>query len=318
MILPSIRVSALQWAASVAVGLLAALAWYAHPFGLVLVLPPLVLVWLAHREFIAGLVEREQMHDLADTAERIARERDPSARLPTVARAGRLMDLTASLNRMLSELERASGREQHLMRAAAEGLQTPVRRITRVLESGEAGSPAARERLLADARRVGHVLEEMESVVRAGRPGAVRPRLVPLSDLLTRVEEEARDDLAGRLTVVPAAEDAAVRVDARWMERALLQLLDNARVHGRDSSRVELRVARAPGGWRFEVADEGGGVPVGHEEAVFEPFYRMSEADERPGLGLALVRRVAAAHGGSVGIANRPGVGATFWMRLPA
>jgi signal transduction histidine kinase len=318
VMLPSMRVSALQCAASVAVGLLAALAWHAHPAGLVLVVPPLVLVWLAHREFIAGLVEREQMHDLADTAERIAREPDASARLPTVARAGRLMDLTASLNRMLSELERASGREQHLMRAAAEGLQSPVRRMTTALERGEPATPAARERLLADARRVRHVLEEMESVVRAGRPGVVRPRLVPLDVLLTRVEEEAPDELAGRLTVVPAGEDAAARLDARWMERALLQLLDNARVHARGSARVELRVARAPGGWRFEVADEGGGVPVGHEEAVFEPFYRMSEAGERPGLGLALVRRVAAAHGGSVGIANRPGVGATFWMRLPA
>jgi hypothetical protein len=136
--LPGIRLTALQWAANVAVGLLAALAWYAHPLGLVLVLPPLVLVWLAHREFIAGLVEREQMHDLADTAERIALERDPSARLPTVARAGRLMDLTASLNRMLSELERASGREQHLMRAAAQGLQAPVRRMTTALQRGDA------------------------------------------------------------------------------------------------------------------------------------------------------------------------------------
>jgi signal transduction histidine kinase len=52
---------------------------------------------------------------------------------------------------------------------------------------------------------------------------------------------------------------------------------------------------------------------------VFEPFYRAAgSVPGRPGLGLALVRSVAEAHGGSTGILNRPGVGATFWLRVPA
>jgi signal transduction histidine kinase len=315
VLLPSLRVSVLQWAAAIAVGLLAAVAWSAHPAGVLLVIPPLVLVWLAHREFIAGLVEREQMQDLATTAERIARDRDPAARLPTTARTGRLADLTAGLNRMLAELERASGRERHLMRAAADELQEPVRRITRFLERD--GSSPARGTVLSDARRVTQVLEEMDSVVRAARPGAVQPTWVALDSFLHHVGAEAASGLADRLTVVAPEADAEAHIDARWMERALLQLLDNARVHGRRPSRVELRVARTAGGWRFEVADEGGGVPPGHEDAVFEPFYRMSSAARRPGLGLALVRGVADAHGGSAGIANRPGVGATFWLRVP-
>ncbi|HWT22956.1 MAG TPA: sensor histidine kinase, partial [Solirubrobacteraceae bacterium] len=194
-------------------------------------------------------------------------------------------------------------------------LQAPVRRIRRRLED----QPAGRERdaLLQDVRHAARVLEEMESVVRAAGPGAVQPAWVPLEPFLQRVGAEVPGDLAGRLTVVAADGDAAARIDARWMERALLQLLDNARLHGRRTSRVELRVLRSGAGWRFEVADDGGGVPAGHEEAVFEPFYRMSSAAGRPGLGLALVRGVADAHGGSAGIANRPGVGATFWLRVP-
>jgi signal transduction histidine kinase len=316
VLLPSLRISVLQWSAAIAVGLLAALAWHASPLGLVLVVPPLVLVWLAHREFIAGLVEREQMHDLAVTAERIARDRDPAARLPVVAEPGRLAELAAGLNRMLAELERASGRERHLMRAAAEELDAPVRRITRHLAHDD-DTPATRRRVLADARHVARVLDEMKSVVRAGRPGALRPACVALDSFLGRVGAEAQRELDGRLTVVPAGEDATAHFDARWMERALLQLLENARVHARATSHVELRVARTSTGWRFEVADDGGGVPAGHEEAVFEPFYRMSSAAGRPGLGLALVRGVADAHGGSAGIANRPGFGATFWLRVP-
>ena len=316
VLLPSLRISVLQWAGAIAVGLLAALAWDASPVGLVLVVPPLVLVWLAHREFIAGLVEREQMQDLATTAEQIARDRDPAARLPMMPRTGRLAELTAGLNRMLAELERASGRERHLMRAAAEELHAPVRRITHHLEREDVGGEA-RERILGDVQHVARVLDEMESVVRAGRPGALRPAWVPLDAFLSRVGAEAARELDGRLTVVPPGADATAHFDARWMERALLQLLDNARVHARATSHVELRAVPASGGWRFEVADDGGGVPAGHEEAVFEPFYRMSAAARRPGLGLALVRGVADAHGGSAGIANRPGFGATFWLRVP-
>jgi signal transduction histidine kinase len=231
----------------IAVGLLAAIAWDASPIGLVLVVPPLVLVWLAHREFIAGLVEREQMQDLATTAEQIARDRDPAARLPAIPHSGRLGELAAGLNRMLAELERASGRERHLMRAAAEELHAPVRRITRHLNDDDV-APAARARILADVEHVARVLDEMESVVRAGRPGSLRPAWVPLDSFLSRVGAEAARELDGRLTVVPADAGAGAHIDARWMERALLQMLENARVHARAASHVELRVARTGGG----------------------------------------------------------------------
>jgi len=59
------------------------------------------------------------------------------------------------------------------------------------------------------------------------------------------------------------------------------------------------------------------GVPSGHEEAVFEPFHRATRRGRRAGLGLALVRAIAEAHGGAAGLSNRPGRGATFWLRLP-
>ena len=66
------------------------------------------------------------------------------------------------------------------------------------------------------------------------------------------------------------------------------------------------------------VSDDGPGFPPGSLVHAFEPFYRAGSVPGRPGLGLALVRSVAEAHGGSTGILNRPGVGATFWLRVPA
>jgi signal transduction histidine kinase len=327
ILLGSFRVSALQWVGNVAIGLLAALAWHVNPAGLVLVAVPLGLVYLAYRDWVAGLVEREQMEDMARTAERIARDGDPAARLPMDGREGRLAQLTASLNRMLEQLDRAFGRDRHLMKEAAAELHDPVRAIRRELavlggdadaDAGAGDAAATRERLACELDRVDQVLSEMEAVASAGRPGAVRPASVPLDPFLRRVGDRARVLLDDRLTVASLPGDAVARLDAMWIERALLHMLDNAAIHGRCSSPVTLSAAHVPGGWRFEVADEGGGVPAGHEEAVFEPFYRAGSVPGRPGLGLALVQSVAEAHGGSTGIVNRPGVGATFWLRVPA
>lgn len=318
----SLRVSSLQWVGNLSIGLLAALAWAVNPAALVLVAVPLGLVYLAYREWVAGLVEREQMEDMARTAERIARDGDPAVRLPMEGRDGRLAQLTASLNRMLEQLDRAFGRDRHLMREASTELHEPVRAIRRELtlygRGDEADADAARERLHGHLDRVDQVLNEMEAVASAGRPGAVRPAPVVLQPFLDRVGARARVLLDDRLTVARLPVDATARLDATWVERALLHMLDNAAIHGRCSSPVTLTAASVPGGWRFEVADEGGGVPAGHEEAVFEPFYRAGSVPGRPGLGLALVRSVAEAHGGSTGILNRPGVGATFWLRVPA
>lgn len=323
VLLGSLRVTALQWGGNVALGLLAALVWHVNPAGLVLVAVPLGLLYLAYREWVAGLVEREQMEDMARTAERIARDGDPAARLPIAGREGRLAQLTASLNRMLEQLDRAFGRDRHLMKEAAAELHEPVRAIRRELaalerEAGAADSAPRRARMLRELDRMGQVLAEMEAVASAGRPGAVRPAPVALGPFLEHVGARGRARLADRLTVAVLLDDAVARLDATWVERALLHLLDNAAIHGSAAAPVQLRAVRAGASWRFEVADEGGGVPAGHEDAVFEPFYRAGPVPGGPGLGLSLVRSVAEAHGGSTGIHNRPGVGATFWLRVPA
>jgi signal transduction histidine kinase len=315
VLLGSARVTVLQWLGNLSIGLLAALAWQVNPAGIVLVAVPLGLAYLAYREWVAGLVEREQMEDMARTAERIARDGDPAARLPMAGREGRLAQLTASLNRMLEQLDRAFARDRHLMKEAAAELHEPVRAIRR-----ELAAPAGpcRETLADLLGRVDQVLGEMEAVASAGRPGAVRPAPVLLAPFLERVGDRGRALLDERLTVSGVPVGAVACLDASWVERALLHMLDNAAIHGRCTSPVTLSAAPCTGGWRFEVADEGGGVPAGQEDAVFEPFYRASSIPGRPGLGLALVRSVAEAHGGSTGILNRPGVGATFWLRVPA
>jgi signal transduction histidine kinase len=94
-------------------------------------------------------------------------------------------------------------------------------------------------------------------------------------------------------------------------------MLRNAADHARGQDPVRFSVQACPSSWRFEVADEGGGLPPGDEQVVFEPFSTGSSGDGGTGLGLSIVQGVAHAHGGECGVVNQPGHGAAFWIRIP-
>ena len=110
-----------------------------------------------------------------------------------------------------------------------------------------------------------------------------------------------------------------VQGDERLLRRALRNLLENARRYG--GSEVELTLRRTTGAVELSVCDRGPGVPEAYRERIFEAFFRLPGHAEREGgvgLGLALVRQIALAHGGSVTCEPRPGGGSCFHLVLPA
>ena len=120
--------------------------------------------------------------------------------------------------------------------------------------------------------------------------------------------------LEGRLTVLLPAPGAIVEGDPERLMQALVSLLSTAAVDG--DGPVELRVLRERDAWRFEVQDEGGRFMTAESDADFGLHWAQPEQGGRT-VALALLRNVAEAHGGSAGVEKRPGVGATFWLRLP-
>jgi signal transduction histidine kinase len=120
-----------------------------------------------------------------------------------------------------------------------------------------------------------------------------------------------------------------VRGRAEELSRLVGHLLDNACRHARERVEVGVRVADAgeqgSGSGQtvlLTVDDDGPGVPAEQREVVFERFGRLEEGRSRDrggaGLGLAVVRRIAERHGGSVGVGDSPLGGARFEVRLPA
>jgi two-component system, OmpR family, sensor kinase len=140
-----------------------------------------------------------------------------------------------------------------------------------------------------------------------------------LDDLVTRFVPAA-EARGVRLTVDYAPGLPLVVVDAALVERAAVNLIDNALRYTPEQGTITLSATAATNAVWLRVADTGSGIEAEAIEHVFERFYQASKHREgrgHAGLGLALVHRVAELHGGSVSAANRGGGGAEFTMRFP-
>lgn len=121
--------------------------------------------------------------------------------------------------------------------------------------------------------------------------------------------------------------DVRVVADTERLGQALLNLAHNAVKFSHRGGEVRIGWSVSDGRVRFSVADDGIGVPEAHRPRIFERFYKVDRARARDrahvdqgvsaGLGLSIVRHLAEAHGGSVGLESEEGVGSTFWIELP-
>ncbi len=117
-------------------------------------------------------------------------------------------------------------------------------------------------------------------------------------------------------TVMDALPEEPARLDVAQIEQALLNLLKNAHESGSAEPDVGLRVRRQPGWLRLEVMDRGSGMSEAVLSNALVPFYSTKRSGT--GLGLALAREIAEAHGGRISLSNREGGGLLVTMVLPA
>jgi signal transduction histidine kinase len=321
VLLPSAGLNLLQWSANVTLGILVAVMIVAEPAALPLLAVPLLLSYLTYRGWLRGVRERELMQEMARTADSISEQGDLGRRVAGAA-ADDVGQLAATLNRMLDRLDAAFRRERRFINEASHELRTPITICRGHLEV--LGSNPESENLqesvalvVDELHRMGRIVDDMITLARADTDHFLQRETIPLDRFLADVGAKAAQLLDGRLHVIAAAKGASLEGDPQRLTQALINLLQNAAVHGRDGSSVVLRVTQEAGAWRFEVADEGGGIALEPAEAVFQPFSRGRTHVPGSGLGLTIVRTIAEAHGGAAGVINRPGDGATFWIRVP-
>ena len=165
----------------------------------------------------------------------------------------------------------------------------------------------------------GEVRLAIESVDPAAVVAAVAERIGP-------VAERRRI----RISVLAGGSNPGVRAaaDPARLGQALLNLAHNAVKYSHPGGEVRIDWRQVGDRIRFEVADDGIGIPAAHQARIFERLYKVDRSrtrDDRDegfvsgsaGLGLAIVRHIAEAHGGSAGVSSMEGVGSTFWVELP-
>ena len=159
------------------------------------------------------------------------------------------------------------------------------------------------------------LVADMTTLAGMEDPASLHVEVMPAERLVADVTSKATTLLNGRLHVT-SPHDGFITGDAQRITQALINLLQNAAEHTAADTPIHFRTTATDVSWRFEVADNGGGLPAGTEEQVFQPFF-TAKASLGSGLGLCVVSGIARAHGGIAGVDNRPGHGATFWVEIP-
>jgi two-component system sensor histidine kinase MprB len=227
--------------------------------------------------------------------------------------------LAARFNTMLAALEDSVGRQRRLVADASHELRTPLTAARTNVDLVREGKLAQDE----TARALEEASVELDSLtslvadlveLARGEERKLRIEEVQLDDLVAVAVERAKSR-APHATFVTSMTPTTVRVDPVLVERAVSNLLDNAVKYSPDGAPVEVTVREG----EVIVADHGPGVAAEDAPRIFDRFYRAAAARAKPGagLGLAIVREAAEAHGGTATLESTHG-GARFRLTLPA
>jgi two-component system, OmpR family, sensor histidine kinase MprB len=257
---------------------------------------------------------------LTGAAEDVARTRDLGHRIDT-AEEGELGRLARSFNTMLAALESSRLSQRRLISDASHELRTPLTSVRANLDALAApGELSEQERahVVASARaQLRELTVLVEDLVDLSKTGVDAAEIEDVRLDLAAAESLERTRLhAPGCRFVLDAEPCLVRAAPARLDRAIVNLLDNAVKWGPRGGPVEVSVRDG----RLRVRDHGPGISTDDLPRVFDRFYRAPEARALPGsgLGLAIVRQLAETHGGAVHAANDPAGGALLTLELPA
>lgn len=228
---------------------------------------------------------------------------------------GEIGELAEAVNDMASRIEKQMADQRQLLAAVSHEIRTPLAHMRVIAELARDGDTSK----LADLEReINDVDTLVDQLLASSRIefGSFEPRPLAAVDVCTRALERANIDAA---ILEVETDDARVEGDPMLLSRAVGNLLENAERHA--DKLLRLRLSRHGDTIRFSVEDRGPGFARKELDRVFDSFYR----GERPskarhgslGLGLALVRRIAEAHGGTAWAENT-GEGARVVIDVPA
>jgi two-component system, OmpR family, sensor kinase len=300
---------------------------------LVLVMSMLLARYAVERAF-------RPLSRIEDTAATIAAG-DLTQRVPVRSADDEVTSLSRSLNTMLARIEHSFAvreaseeRMRQFVADASHELRTPLATVRGYAELYRQGAVpdttavgSVMQRIEAESGRMSGLVEDLLTLARVGEVPEDEVGEVDLTVLAADAVADARARAPDRRVALSGRggplQPTVLRGSEPRLRQVVTNLVANALRHTPAGTPVEVVVGVDNGDAALDVRDHGPGVPAGSATKVFERFYRADPSRGRDtgggsGLGLAIVAAIVAAHQGRVGVAQTPGGGATFVVRLPA
>ena len=282
----------------------------------------LAVLWAG---LVASWIVRHLTRDhqkIAEVAQRVAAG-DLRARVEPRSGDAELAKLGRNIDEMIERLEVLVESQQRFIALAAHELRLPLTTLYGELalalrRSRDAESyRAAIGEALASTRKLKELADDLLTLARIGADrmgGSISSLLDVVRAAEAQVEAQAKER---NITFALTGDDRMVIGSAGDLERLVRNLLENAVRHSPEGGRVTIELGDRGDRVLLAVCDEGSGILPDEREKIFEPFYRgrgeTERSSEGAGLGLAIVRQIARAHGGDVELAlAASGEGARF------
>lgn len=291
------------------------LLWPLSALGIALVVLTLfsLLVTLSITRPLSRL--RGAVHDLGQTTY----QQNSLARLAN--RRDEFGVLANDFNRMGARLQSLIGSQRQLLRDVSHELRSPLARLRIALALAERASPEEREklwpRLTRECDRLEALISEILVLARVDADNASAEE-VDLNTLLSTVQKDAGLAAPEQQIELQAEQHLHLRGWPTMLERALDNLLRNAQRFNPPGQAIEVLALRQGERIVISVRDHGPGVEAEHLPQLGEPFFRApGQSAAGHGLGLAIARRAAERHGGSLVLGNHPEGGFIASLELP-
>jgi two-component system sensor histidine kinase MprB len=272
-------------------------------------------------------VGRASMHpveELTLAAERVAETQDLSQKIEDTSN-DELGRLARSFNAMLAALGASKQQQAQLVSDAGHELRTPLtslRTNIEVLLRNKDLPPEDRDELLSDVnaqlQELATLVGDLVDLARDEERQEAEPQLVAFDTLVGHALERAKRR-AMSVRFEPALEAGYVRAQPALLERAVVNVLDNAAKWSPPGGLVRVRLSATETNWHLVVEDQGPGISPEDLPHIFDRFYRAASARAMPGsgLGLAIVKRVVTNHGGTIDVTCPPDGGTRVEVVLP-
>lgn len=280
--------------------------WFSLLFFLLLAIAVALWLWPVARD----------IRFLQQQLKRFGQGQEAQLQLPSHSFIAPIAD---SFRQMSAQIHSLLALQREMTHAVSHELRTPIARLTFALEMARQLPETDRQLLLQDVRELQQLVDEMLDYARLeSNQLPLKKQQVDLAELIRNVQEKLTP-LPGAPIELHLPDKAELYCDGHYLERALQNLLVNAKRYARQHIRLTLK--RQHKNWQLLVEDDGPGIPEHLREQVLKPFHRLEQSRNRQdggfGLGLAIVQRIMHWHQGSIQISDSALGGACFILSLP-